>query len=590
MHAAGFPVIRCLGLFQLQTSPLPCWMYHVPEVVGRPWSTGSHVFPAPRHLTRLWPPPSTPLLKAASPNKPRSQAAVAPSTPPQVGGGRPGGVSSPTKTTAPSPGRSADGATKAASAHARGVRESSPCILPCTPVMSAPPGPVSSTHAVAPQPLNTCSTPSNPPLFVPQTGGPHPPVSPIMLKGAHGPHNLHQASLGPKLPRVSSTPTLSTTSHQHQAPAPSPLPPKSRPTSSPHPVISTILHEDAYGSYNQHQTPWGPKLPRVSSTPTLSTASYQHQAPAPSLFPPKSWPPHAKAGIAAATDTPAAAAFRPSHLNPAPIASLPRAWDLHIVAPPIQLTIRPLSSNQSATPSMGTWTSTSHTHRRVPFMSVSGTEDRHSCPSPSTTVATSPQRPLAFVAARLVSPPGGPEPQQIPPDLALRLEELLAIHAQQYKGYLFEVLLGGAPAPSGQVKSTGHAAQHASAITPAQEQARQQQQGQQQQQRKQQQQQQQPPFRYTCHPLHARHFISSSSSSSSSGRAYVRPGQEGLSGSQRRASTGGETALPGYCLAFESTLDAVRFCHASQARAGVSCLFARVGTCGWVGVREVGGV
>lgn len=53
MGAAGFPVVRCLGLFQSQSFPTATWLYHVPEVVGKPLG---RTFPPPRGVQQLWPP------------------------------------------------------------------------------------------------------------------------------------------------------------------------------------------------------------------------------------------------------------------------------------------------------------------------------------------------------------------------------------------------------------------------------------------------------------------------------------------------------------------------------------------------------
>eukprot|EP00983_Pelagomonas_calceolata_P107487 1159348-Pelagomonas_calceolata.AAC.2 len=150
----------------------------------------------------------------------------------------------------------------------------------------------------------------------------------------------------------------------------------------------------------------------------------------------------------------------------------------------------------------------------------------------------------------------------------------------QFKGYLFEVLLGGSPAPPVQIRPSSRAAKLAAATMPIQQQPWR------RQQSPQQPQQQHPPLPYSCHPLHTGHFFGSSSnsnksSSSSSSSSHQTSILEWLGGGMSHALgkaeqegrnrskvwKEGENAPPCYCLAFESTLDAVRFCHASQASA-----------------------
>eukprot|EP00798_Chlamydomonas_sp_ICE-L_P006610 gene6610-3263_t len=53
MASAGFPVVHVLGLFELATTPgKPTWLYHIPEIVGKPLG---REFDHPRNLTKLWP-------------------------------------------------------------------------------------------------------------------------------------------------------------------------------------------------------------------------------------------------------------------------------------------------------------------------------------------------------------------------------------------------------------------------------------------------------------------------------------------------------------------------------------------------------
>jgi hypothetical protein len=73
-----------------QAIPLPIWLYHVPEVVGRNLELGitNSTFPPPRALTRLWPPTNPPSAASPGPvaeavpffrNLRRPSAAVSPS-------------------------------------------------------------------------------------------------------------------------------------------------------------------------------------------------------------------------------------------------------------------------------------------------------------------------------------------------------------------------------------------------------------------------------------------------------------------------------------------------------------------------------